>query len=243
VIELSSKQAREKCHQTLVAGLRLIRPEERVTAIAAAMQEVVAQENRLYAAAVRHDPAPARRPIHLIACIRDAATARSRPDVKEARACVSPGPPVSIAAETQTVPQHSHRISRIDYRQVRNAVGKLLTCRRKPDSQNGPFGFNRASLPNLACAQLPACPKPPPFLEAFVCDVGSPGTRQVSGSPRRTGGTLIFFARCHSPKHQNRKRPRPLSRADRGLPAASRWATWHRRAVSDGESAAFALAN
>jgi len=53
VIELSSKQAREKCHQTLVAGLRLIRPEERVTAIAAAMQEVVAQENRLYAAVVR----------------------------------------------------------------------------------------------------------------------------------------------------------------------------------------------
>jgi hypothetical protein len=53
VIELSSKQAREKCHQTLVAGLRLIRPEERVTAIAAAMQEVEAREKRLYAALVR----------------------------------------------------------------------------------------------------------------------------------------------------------------------------------------------
>ena len=53
VTELSSKQAREKCHQTLVAGLRLIRPEERVTAIAAAMQEVEAREKRLYAAVVR----------------------------------------------------------------------------------------------------------------------------------------------------------------------------------------------
>jgi hypothetical protein len=53
VIELSNKQAREKCHQTLVAGLRLIRPEERVTAIAAAMQEVEAREKRLYAAIVR----------------------------------------------------------------------------------------------------------------------------------------------------------------------------------------------
>jgi hypothetical protein len=53
VIELSSKQAREKYRQTLVAGLRLIRPEERVTAIAAAMQEVEAQEIRLYAAVVR----------------------------------------------------------------------------------------------------------------------------------------------------------------------------------------------
>ena len=53
VIELSSKQAREKCHKTLVAGLRLIRPAERVTAIAAAMQEVEAAEKRLHAAAVR----------------------------------------------------------------------------------------------------------------------------------------------------------------------------------------------
>jgi hypothetical protein len=53
VIELSSKQAREKCHQTLVAGLRLIQPEERVIAIAAALQEVEAQEKRLYAAVMR----------------------------------------------------------------------------------------------------------------------------------------------------------------------------------------------
>jgi hypothetical protein len=53
VIELSSKQAREKCHQTLVAGLRLIQPEERVAAIAAAMQEVTSQEQRLYAAVMR----------------------------------------------------------------------------------------------------------------------------------------------------------------------------------------------
>jgi hypothetical protein len=53
VIELSSKQAREKCHQTLVAGLRLIQPEERVTAIAAALQEVEAREKRLYAAVIR----------------------------------------------------------------------------------------------------------------------------------------------------------------------------------------------
>jgi len=53
VIELSSKQAREKCHQTLVAGLRLIQPEERVIAIAAALQEVEAREKQLYAAVVR----------------------------------------------------------------------------------------------------------------------------------------------------------------------------------------------
>lgn len=53
VIELSSKQAREKCHQTLVAGLRLIQPEERVIAIAAALQEVEAQEKRLYSAVMR----------------------------------------------------------------------------------------------------------------------------------------------------------------------------------------------
>jgi hypothetical protein len=53
VIELSSKQARDKCHQTLVAGLRLIQPEERVIAIAAALQEVEARERRLYAAVVR----------------------------------------------------------------------------------------------------------------------------------------------------------------------------------------------
>jgi hypothetical protein len=53
VTELSSKQAREKCNQTLVAGLRLIRPEERVTAIAAALEEVEAQEKRLYAEVFR----------------------------------------------------------------------------------------------------------------------------------------------------------------------------------------------
>jgi hypothetical protein len=112
VIKLSSKQAREKCHQTLVAGLRLIRPEERVTAIAA----------------------PVRRPIHLMACIRDARNRACSPDVKEVPASVSPGPPVSIEAEAQSVARHNPRISRVDYRQVRNALGKLLTCRRKPDS-------------------------------------------------------------------------------------------------------------
>jgi methionine aminopeptidase len=52
VIELSSKQALEKCHQTLVAGLQLIQPDERVMAIAAALQEVEAREKRLYAAVV-----------------------------------------------------------------------------------------------------------------------------------------------------------------------------------------------
>jgi hypothetical protein len=54
VIDLSSKQAREKCHQALVAGLRLIRPEERVTAIAAAMQEVEAREKRPLRCSKRH---------------------------------------------------------------------------------------------------------------------------------------------------------------------------------------------
>jgi hypothetical protein len=49
VIDLSSKQARARCHQALVAGLRLIRPEERVTAIAAALQEVEAREKQLNA--------------------------------------------------------------------------------------------------------------------------------------------------------------------------------------------------
>ena len=52
MIELSSKETREKCHQALVAGLRLIRPEERVTAIAAALQEVEARETQFYAAVV-----------------------------------------------------------------------------------------------------------------------------------------------------------------------------------------------
>jgi hypothetical protein len=95
----------------------------------------------------------------LMACIRDARGGACSLDVKEAPACVSAGPPVSIEAEAQTVPRHNHRISRIDYRQVRNALGKLLTCRRKPDGKNGPLGFNQASLPDLACVQLPACPK------------------------------------------------------------------------------------
>jgi hypothetical protein len=47
--ELTPEQAREKCHRNLVAGLRLIRPEERVTAVAAAMREVEAREKRLHA--------------------------------------------------------------------------------------------------------------------------------------------------------------------------------------------------
>jgi hypothetical protein len=41
---VTSEQAREKCHQHLIAGLRLIQPEERVIAIAAALQDVEAQE-------------------------------------------------------------------------------------------------------------------------------------------------------------------------------------------------------
>jgi hypothetical protein len=44
--ELSPEQAREKCHKHLVAGLRLIRPTERVTAIAEAMREIEAREKR-----------------------------------------------------------------------------------------------------------------------------------------------------------------------------------------------------
>jgi hypothetical protein len=50
---VTSEQAREKCHRALVAGLRLIQPEERVVAIAAALQDVEAQEKRLYAAVMR----------------------------------------------------------------------------------------------------------------------------------------------------------------------------------------------
>jgi hypothetical protein len=50
---VTSEQARERCHRTLVAGLRLIQPEERVMAIAAALQEVEAQEKRLYTAVMR----------------------------------------------------------------------------------------------------------------------------------------------------------------------------------------------
>jgi len=47
--ELSPEPVREKCHQYLVLGLRLIRPEERVTAIAAALKEVETREQRLAA--------------------------------------------------------------------------------------------------------------------------------------------------------------------------------------------------
>jgi hypothetical protein len=46
VTELTPEQASEKCHKHLVAGLRLIRPAERVTAIAKAMREVEAREKR-----------------------------------------------------------------------------------------------------------------------------------------------------------------------------------------------------
>ena len=46
VTELTPEQASEKCHKHLVAGLRLIRPAERATAIAAAMREVEAREER-----------------------------------------------------------------------------------------------------------------------------------------------------------------------------------------------------
>ena len=44
--DLTREQAREKCHQHLVNGLRLIRPNERVRAIAAALHEVVTAEER-----------------------------------------------------------------------------------------------------------------------------------------------------------------------------------------------------
>jgi hypothetical protein len=46
VAELTPDEALEKCHKHLVAGLRLIRPVERVRAIASAMQEVEAREKR-----------------------------------------------------------------------------------------------------------------------------------------------------------------------------------------------------
>ena len=49
VTELTPEQARKKCHQHLVLGLRLIPAEERVTVIAAAMQEVEAREKRRHA--------------------------------------------------------------------------------------------------------------------------------------------------------------------------------------------------
>jgi hypothetical protein len=57
------------------------------------------------------------------------------------------------------------------------------------------WALNQASSCRaLACALLPACPKPPPFLEVFVCDTDSASMRQFSGILRRTGGTPIFFA-------------------------------------------------
>jgi hypothetical protein len=46
VTELTREQAREKCHKNLVAGLRLIGAEERVGAIAKALQELEAREKR-----------------------------------------------------------------------------------------------------------------------------------------------------------------------------------------------------
>jgi hypothetical protein len=46
VSELTPAQASEKCHKHLVAGLRLIRPAERVGAIAKALQELEAREKR-----------------------------------------------------------------------------------------------------------------------------------------------------------------------------------------------------
>jgi hypothetical protein len=44
VSELTPAQASEKCHKHLVAGLRLIRPAERVGAIAKALQELEARQ-------------------------------------------------------------------------------------------------------------------------------------------------------------------------------------------------------
>jgi hypothetical protein len=44
--ELTPEQARARCHKNLVAGLRLIPSEERVAAIAAALRELEARENR-----------------------------------------------------------------------------------------------------------------------------------------------------------------------------------------------------
>ena len=44
--ELTREQAREKAHEHLVDGLRLIRPIERVRAIAAALHEVETLEKQ-----------------------------------------------------------------------------------------------------------------------------------------------------------------------------------------------------
>ena len=58
-----------------------------------------------------------------------------------------------------------------------------------------PVALDQASSRRaLVCALLPACPKPPPFLEVFVYDVGLRGTRKVFDILRQTGGTLILFA-------------------------------------------------
>jgi hypothetical protein len=46
VSQLTLEQAREESHQHLVAGLRLIRPIERVRAIAAALHEVETLEKQ-----------------------------------------------------------------------------------------------------------------------------------------------------------------------------------------------------
>ena len=43
--KLKPEEAREKCHKHLVLGLRLIRPQERVAAIAAALKEVEMRES------------------------------------------------------------------------------------------------------------------------------------------------------------------------------------------------------
>ena len=53
--ELTREQAREKCHELLVGGLRLIRPSERIRAIAEAFHEVETREKRQSAEpVVRH---------------------------------------------------------------------------------------------------------------------------------------------------------------------------------------------
>jgi hypothetical protein len=51
VTELTPEQASEKCQKHLVAGLRLIRPAERVPPIAKALKEVEAREKRQHQSA------------------------------------------------------------------------------------------------------------------------------------------------------------------------------------------------
>jgi hypothetical protein len=46
VSQLTREEAREKCHQHLVDGLRLIRPNERIRAFASALLEVEIEEKR-----------------------------------------------------------------------------------------------------------------------------------------------------------------------------------------------------